>query len=117
MILKFRIIIIAVAVVVLLWIFAKVKKNRVRFGDAIYWVCMSFLLVILGVFPQISIWLASLVGVHTPANFIYFAIISLLMYKLFSLSMKVSMLEDKLTILSIEMSIKETMNNDKKSDI
>lgn len=94
------------ALVAVTWILRKIYKSKVRLGDAIYWFCMAVLLAILGLFPDIAVICSTMIGIETPVNFVFLFILAIVIEKLFTLSIKVSQLEDKITILSAEVALR-----------
>ena len=101
-----RVFLLVSALLVAVWILRKLYKCKVKLGDAIFWVCLSILLAVLGIVPQIAYFCADLIGIQAPSNFIFLAILALSLYKLFTLSIKVSQLEDKVTVLSAEVALR-----------
>lgn len=101
-----RAVLLLCAVVSVAWISKKIYKSKVRLGDAIFWVCMAILVAILGIFPDIAAVCSRIIGIETPVNFVFLFIIALILEKLFTLSIKVSQLEDKITILSAEVALR-----------
>ena len=63
------------------WILHKIRKLKVKIEDAIFWMI-------------------------SPANLIFLIIIFLLMEKVFTLSILVSQLEDKISVLSAEIALR-----------
>ena len=94
------------AVIAVVWIFKKIYKAKVRLQDAIFWVCMAVLVAVLGIFPDIAAYCSKLIGIETPVNFVFLFILALVLEKLCTLSIKVSQLEDKLTIMAAELAIR-----------
>lgn len=92
------------------WILRKIYKCKVKLEDAIFWFCMAVFLAIFGVFPDVAYVLADLMGIQAPVNFIFLFMLALLIEKLFTLSIKLSQLEDKVTVLSAELALR---SNDK----
>ncbi|MGN0308762.1 MAG: DUF2304 domain-containing protein [Lachnospiraceae bacterium] len=88
------------------WIFRKIYKCKVKLGDAIFWFCMALLLGVLGVAPEIAYICTRLLGIQAPVNFIFLFILAVLIVKLFTLSIKVSQMEDKITTLSAELALR-----------
>ena len=74
--------------------------------DAIFWLVFSGTLLVLAIFPQISFWLSTLLGIESPANLVFLLIICLLFEKIFTLSIITSQLEEKVSILSAEIAIR-----------
>lgn len=101
-----RLVLLLAAVITVVWILRKIYKCKVKLSDAIFWFCMALILAVLGIIPEIAYWCAGIIGIQTPVNFIFLMIIALLMEKLFTLSIVVSQLEDKLTVLSAEIALR-----------
>ena len=74
--------------------------------DAIFWMCFAGVLMILALFPEISYKLTTMFGVMSPANLIFLVMICILFEKVFTLSILVSQLEEKVTILSAEVALR-----------
>lgn len=101
-----RMILLFAAVLTAFWILSKIRKLKVKMEDAIFWVVFALVLLILGVFPELTYWLTRKIGVMSPANLIFLVIIFLLLEKVFTLSIIVSQLEDKITVLSAETALR-----------
>jgi len=84
----------AIALVVL--VIVGVRKSRMRIEDSLFWIGLSLLVLVLGIFPDIGIWASQLLGVESPVNFVLLFFIAVLMLKCFSLSRQASQLENKL---------------------
>ena len=79
--------------------------------DAIFWMFFSGLLLVLAIFPQLSFYLSSLLGIDSPANLVFLIIICLLLEKIFTLSIVVSQLEEKISVLSSEVATRTQDEN------
>lgn len=101
-----RVILLVAAVAFVVWILHKIRKLKVKMEDAIFWVIFSVILCALGLFPEITYWLTGMVGIMSPANLIFMVIIFLLLEKVFTLSIIVSQLEEKVTVLSAEIALR-----------
>ena len=101
-----RYLLLIAAVVTAVWILRKIRKFKVKMEDAIFWIIFAVLLAILGIFPQATFWLTQKLGVMSPANLIFLVVIFLLMEKVFTLSLLVSQLEDKVTTMSAELALR-----------
>ncbi|MBQ6322567.1 MAG: DUF2304 family protein [Lachnospiraceae bacterium] len=101
-----RILLLVVALLTAIWILWKIRKLKVKMEDAIFWVIFAFLLAILGIFPELTYWMTTMLRMMSPANLIFLVIIFLLLEKVFTLSIIVSQLEDKLTVLSAEVALR-----------
>ncbi len=103
----FRVILIVASVLTLFYIVHKIRKSQLRIENALFWVVFAFVLVILGIFPQIAIGLSNLIGLQSPANLVFLLIIFILMVRLFQMTIEISRLEDKLRNLIQHEAIRE----------
>ena len=71
--------------------------------------------VVFAVFPVVPDTLAGLLGIYSTANFLFLFMIFILIMRLFSMSMRVSSLEDKLRNLVQELALKEKNEVDEKT--
>lgn len=101
-----RVVLMLSALITVVWILRKIYKCKVKLKDAIFWFCIALILAILGLAPEIAYWCANIIGIQTPVNFIFLMIIALLIEKIFTLSIIVSQLEDKVTVLSAEVALR-----------
>lgn len=90
-----RTILFLASVCITLWIMYKIRKSMAKIEDALFWIFFSFMLIVLSLFPQIAYWLSELLGIQTPVNMIFLAIIFALIVKIFKLSLRISQLENK----------------------
>lgn len=91
-----RVILFLGSVWISLWILIKIGKERAKVEDSLFWILFSFMLIVLSVFPQIAYWLSGMLGVQSPVNFIFLAILLALILKIFRLSILVSQLESRM---------------------
>ena len=112
-----RLLLIVGALVALAFVGNRIHKSKILMGDAIYWVLLALLLIVLAVFPQIPIFFAGLIGVTSPANFVYLTIIALLMIKMFANSSEISMLKNRVNELAQENALLEMHLRDVKNGL
>lgn len=108
-----RIVLMLSALITVVWILRKIYKCKVKLGDAIFWFCMAIILAVLGIVPEIAYWCADMIGIQAPVNFIFLFVLALMIEKLFTLSIVVSQLQDKVTVLSAEVALRN-YNEEKK---
>lgn len=108
-----RILLIVGAVLVFLGIASRIRKKKILMQDAIYWVVLSFLLVLAALFPGIIIGLADLLGFMSPSNFVFLVIVALLLIKIFSNSAEISMLRHKIEELTQEVALHSKEEDDR----
>lgn len=102
-----RIVLIAVSVLFFCYIIVSIRKSKVKIDALFFWILFGLFLVLLSVFPKIAEIGTALTGFYAPVNFVLITIIFLLLYKLFSLSLKVSQLQSKLDSLVQHLALKE----------
>lgn len=103
-----RVVLFFAAIITAIWILRKIYQCKVKLGDAIYWVCMAVLLAIFGIVPESAYFFTKMLGIQAPVNFIFLFMLAVVIEKLFTLSIKVSQLEDKITVLSAEVAIRSS---------
>lgn len=91
-----RISLLLASIIISAWILYKIRKAKAKVEDSLFWIFFSFMLIILALFPQIAYWLSDLLGIQTPVNFVFLAILSAMILKIFRLSLRISQLESKL---------------------
>ena len=101
-----RAVLMLAALITVVWILRKIYKCKVKLGDAIFWFCMAIILAVLGIVPEIAYWCAEMIGIQAPVNFIFLFVLAMVIEKLFTLSIIVSQLQDKVTVMSAEMAIR-----------
>lgn len=94
------------SVVTAAWVLRRIRKNGVKQEDVLYWICFSVMLTVLGSFPDISFIMADILGIQSPANFVFLAIIAILLEKLLTLSIQISLLESKIEVMAAELAIR-----------
>lgn len=103
---ELRVVLLIAAVFSIGWIITRIRKAKVRLEDTFFWVVMSVVLLILGLFPGVSYWLASVLGVISPANLVFLIMISLLFEKLLTMSIMHSQMQDKYVTMAAEMALR-----------
>jgi hypothetical protein len=76
------------------------RRRRLRERHAVWWLIAGVLALIIGVFPQVLIWAAGVVGVEIPTNLIFFVSVFILFLVCIQHSAELTDLEDKTRILA-----------------
>jgi hypothetical protein len=101
-----RILLIVGSLATFIYLLTRIRKSQIKIEDSIFWIVMPIVLVIISIFPGIAEWAAKVIGIIAPVNFVFLAIIFILIIKVFSLSIRLSQTENKLQTLIQEFSIK-----------
>lgn len=99
MTLALRIILIVASVFVSIYALRKIRKAQLNVDDAFYWIFVSLILLVMSIFPAVPSYLSSLIGIESPANFVFLVMIFLAFVKLFSLSIEFSVQKYRLNKL------------------
>lgn len=107
MTIELRIVLIAAALLTLVFIGRKVRDSKVRLEDSIFWFCFAGLLFIVSLFPQIVIALSNLAGTYAPVNFVFLFFIFILLIQSFNLNMRISRADTKIKELTQQLAIEK----------
>ena len=111
-----RIILIVASLLTILYTMRKIRQSKVQINYAIFWILFSACLLIFSVFPELSISLASLLGIYSSTNFIFLVILFAVIIKLFFNTIEISNLEYKIKELSQKIAIDEKDFNETKEN-
>ncbi len=78
------------------YILLKIRRSKVQIEDSIFWLFFSFMILLLGVFPNIAIRVSTFIGFESPINFVYLLIIFALIVHQFSLTLRLSQTNSRL---------------------
>ena len=76
-----RVVLIVVSILTTFMIMRKIRQSKLQIEDSIFWLGFSSILIVFSIFPGLPDLLAELAGTYTTANFIYLAVIFLLIVK------------------------------------
>ena len=85
----------------------QVKKKKILVEDAVFWVVVAVVFVVIAVFPDIAISLAYALGFMSASNFVYLVIIALLLWKAFANSAEISRRRAKVNELAQEIALSQ----------
>ena len=80
-----------------LYVLRRIRKSKMSMENSVFWILFSAVLVLLGIFPDIAVWFASLLQVQSTVNLVYLVIIFLLLVKVFVQDQRISRLESQTT--------------------
>ena len=107
-----RILCVVGAAITFITIARRIKKASVRIDDMIVWILFSFALLIIAIFPNIPSFFAHLFGFQAMSNFVFLAVICILLMREFSNTLKISQLNARLNELIEEQALQEKENAD-----
>lgn len=102
-----RIFLIIGALIAFAFVAHRIKRSMVLMGDAIFWIALSILLIILALFPEIAVVCSAVLGIISPSNFVFLLLIVILLAKMFANSTEISMLKNRVNELAQESALLE----------
>lgn len=81
------------------FILRKIKKSEITIADATFWFLFAGSLVLLAAIPQIAFFLAGLLGMQSPSNFVFLYVVAILFIHQFVLTVELSKLRARLSSL------------------
>lgn len=102
-----RIFLLIGAVLLLVLVARKIKKSQFDTHDTFFWLGLSVLLILAAAFPQLVYAVSNLLGFQSASNFVFLAVIAILLWRLFRLQENVATLRRKLTALVQEIALKD----------
>ena len=109
-----RIILILASLLCCGWILNNIRKAKVRIEDSVFWICFSGGLVLISIFPQLIDAGAVFLGIQSSQNFLFLAIIFVLIVKLFRMTLRISQMDSKLQTLTQTIAINNKKEDDEK---
>lgn len=94
-----------IAIVMVLAVLQMLRRGKLREKYTVLWLVVGGLTIVLGLFPQLLDWAATLVGIRVPANLLFALAIVLLVGVSLHVSRELTILEDETRILAEEVSI------------
>lgn len=95
----------ALSLAVVLFLIHLMRKRRLREKYAIIWLLLATLIVVVGAFPQMVLWLTRAVGVEVPVNLMFAVAIVVLLIVCIQLSTEVTAIEEKTRTLVEELAL------------
>jgi len=116
MTLALRIVLIAASVFVSIYALRKIRKAQLNIDDAFYWIFVSVILLVMSIFPAVPTYFSSLIGIESPANFVFLVMIFLAFVKIFDQSIEFSIQKYRLNKLIQKIALHDHSDADIKRD-
>lgn len=102
-----NILFIIIGVLSIVYIINRVRKGSFSINESIFWVIGGVCILVLSIFPQIIIWLASKVGVEYPPSLLFMLCSIFLIFINFRNSRKIAEQQEKIIELAQHIAIIE----------
>ncbi|HJH44149.1 MAG TPA: DUF2304 domain-containing protein [Rubneribacter badeniensis] len=96
----FKIALLAGAVCVLAFILRKIRRAEMKISDSVFWFLFAASLVLLALLPPIAFFFSDVLGIESPANFVFLYVIAVLLVREFISTVEISKLRSRLTTLA-----------------
>ena len=91
-----------------LYVVYKIRKSKLQIEYSVFWIFFSMVLILMSIFPKAVYWLTELVGIPSPVNLVFLAMIFVLIIRNFSVTLELSQTETKLKNLVQEVALMKT---------
>lgn len=108
----FRIVLIVCSLFTCGFMVRKIRNSKLQIEHAIFWLLFAFLLIILSIFPDLAILGAQVLGIYSSTNFIFLAILFIVILKLFSATIEISNLEYRIKELAQKIAMDEKIKTE-----
>lgn len=106
----FRAALIVGAILTLLFVLQKIRKSEMKIADSTFWFIFSVALVIIAVFPPVLYFFSNMLGIQSPANFIFLVTVAILLLREFNSTLQISKLREQVSRLTQELALKDYKN-------
>jgi hypothetical protein len=83
------------------------RKRQLRERHAVWWLVAGILALVIGVFPQVLVWAAGVIGVEIPTNLVFFVSIFILFLVSIQHSSELTTLENRSRTLAEESALQD----------
>lgn len=92
----FKIALVVGAVCVFAFILRKIRRSEIKISDSTFWFLFAASLVLLALFPHIAFFFSNVLGIESPANFVFLYVIAVLLIREFISTVEISKLRSRL---------------------
>ena len=109
-----RVLLVSASVLSLFYVIRQIRNSRMQIEYALFWILLSFVMIIMAIFPSIIYWITEKMGMISAANVVYLFIIAVLLLKVFMMTIELSSLENKVRELVQRLGIDEKERADER---
>lgn len=113
---RIQILIIVMTLLAVFYVINKIRNKGIELKYSLLWLLLGTGIIIFTCFPQFTTWLAHTLGISQPMNMLFFAGFCFMLPIIFSLSVAVSKLSNKMKRLTQEMALLEKKIEEKNKE-
>ena len=104
---RIQILIVVITLLAMFYVINKIRNKGIELKYSLVWLALWTGIIIFTCFPKLTTWLAHVLGISQPMNMLFFAGFCFMLPIIFSLSVSVSRLSNKVKRLTQEMALLE----------
>ena len=104
---RIQILIVVITLLAMFYVINKIRNKGIELKYSLVWLALGTGIIIFTCFPKLTTWLAHVLGISQPMNMLFFAAFCFMLPIIFSLSVSVSRLSNKVKRLTQEMALLE----------
>ena len=104
---RIQILIVVITLLAMFYVINKIRNKGIELKYSLVWLALGTGIIIFTCFPKLTTWLAHVLGTSQPMNMLFFAGFCFMLPIIFSLSVSVSRLSNKVKRLTQEMALLE----------
>ncbi|RHM59396.1 MULTISPECIES: DUF2304 domain-containing protein [Coprobacillaceae] len=110
MTLTLQIILIITSIITFIFVINKIRKSQLDIQDSVIWILLSILLIIMSLFLPFIDRIARSLGFISTSNFVFALIMFFLLIIVFTQTVKISILNEKIKNLNHYIALEEKKN-------
>lgn len=114
---RIQILIVLITILAMIIIINKIRNKGIELRYSLLWLLLGIGIIFFTCFPQMSTWLAHVLGISQPVNMLFFAGFCFTLPIIFSLSVAVSKLSNKVKCLTQEIALMNRMWEERGKEI
>ena len=107
MTLTLQIVLFIISIITFLFVINKIRKSQLNIGDAVVWILLSLLLIVMSLCLPFINKIAHAFGFMSTSNFVFTMILFFLLIIVFGQTVKISILNEKVKNLNHYIALKE----------
>ncbi len=114
---RIQVLIVAVTLLCMFYVINKIRNKGIELRYSLIWLALGTGILLFTCFPRLTEWLADALGISQPTNMLFFAGFCFMLPIIFSLSVSVSKLSNKVKRLTQEIALLEEEKREKEESI
>ena len=105
------IVLIAGAILALIYVVVKIRHNQLATSDAVFWFLLALVLIVMALFPQLVYLFSNALAFESPANFVFLCMLAIVIFRQLTVSVENARLRNKIVQLTQTMALSRTCDS------